>query len=60
MSKLIVGALIILFLTLYILTISKVYKQTKKGKKIHPLWLLLIAFVPVLGPLLYLSRANHH
>ena len=56
MSKLIVGALIVLFISLYVLTINKVYKQAKGGRRLNPLWLLLIVFCPIIGPLVYVCQ----
>jgi hypothetical protein len=57
--KFLVLIFVILFVLLYILTCVKIYKEVKSGIRINPIWLLVIFFLPVIGPLVFLSKKNH-
>ncbi|WP_158648540.1 PLDc N-terminal domain-containing protein [Candidatus Symbiothrix dinenymphae] len=50
---------IVLSLLVYILTAIKIYKEGKSGIRINPIWLLVVLFLPLIGPLIFLSVKNH-
>ncbi|MDR2626453.1 MAG: PLDc N-terminal domain-containing protein [Dysgonamonadaceae bacterium] len=54
-----VSLVIVLFLLVYILAANKIYKEVKSGKRLSPVWLLVILFLPVIGPIIFLSIRHH-
>jgi hypothetical protein len=55
MKYLIVFFPVALCILLYILAAIKIYKEVKSSRSVHPVWLLVILFFPIMGPALYLS-----
>jgi hypothetical protein len=54
MKYLLLIFIILSIVSLYVFTNISIYKEIKQGNKFNPVWLWVVFFLPLLGPVIYL------